>query len=177
LSVRSDDDLLVQNNTVYDSACFGIMTAGAGNHTVRNNLVVQSYQHHSKRPLPELRHWGTGTLTLENNNLFTGSTGGNPVANLNGPGFSCRKVNGGSIGATNKCAAASFVNVSGRPLTWDLHLAASDTANRNAGAAQGPAVDIDGQPRNDGQIDIGADEIAGNDTTPPAPPQNLREVP
>jgi hypothetical protein len=177
LSVFSDDDLLVQNNTVYDSSCFGIMTDGAGNHTVRNNLVVQSYKHYNNSDLVELRHYGTGTLTLQNNNLFVGSTGGDPVARLGGTGYTCAQVNGGSIGATNRCAASGFVNVSGRPMTWDLHLAASDTANRNAGAAQGPAVDIDGQPRSDGQIDIGADEIAGNDTTPPAPPRNLREVP
>lgn len=177
LVVHSVDDLLIQNNTVYDSACYGIMTDGAGNHTVRNNLLVQAYQHASGRDDPELRAWGTGTLTLENNNFFAGSLGGDPVVNLNGTNYTCAQVNGGSIGATNRCAATSFVNTSGGRLTWDLHLPASDTANRNAGAAQGPAVDVDGQPRNDGQIDIGADELAVDDTTPPAAPENLREEP
>lgn len=180
LGADSDDDLLIQNNSVFDSACYGVVTDGAGNHTVRNNLLVQSYRYWTgttPNTSPELAAFGSGSISYSNNSLWAGSIGGDPVAVLGGSSYSCSQINAGNLGTGNKCAAPSFLNTTGNRLTWDLHLAASDTANRNAGAAQGPSVDIDGQPRSDGQIDIGADEIVGNDTTPPAAPRNLVEVP
>ena len=47
--------------------------------------------------------------------------------------------------------------------------------NKDAGV-KGASDDIDKQPRT-GLVDIGADELSATDTTPPAPPTNVRVVP
>jgi hypothetical protein len=176
LAVYSPDTVIVQNNTLYDTACWGIMVGG-GNHIVRNNLVVQSIRHADGSDLPELVLMSNATgSTVQNNNLSPGS-GSGAVArvcdtnDLCTTSYTCSQIAGG-IGTGNKCVATTFTKVSGARDKWNLHLVSGDTANLNGGV---PAVtdDIDKQARS-GAPDIGADELSTQDTQAPAAPTQVQ---
>jgi parallel beta-helix repeat protein len=176
ISVRSDNTVIVRNNTVFNTDRAGIsLRSGSGKHVVRNNLVVQAAN-------PEELRMADGGHTIENNNFHPGSSGGDVICISNNDdgtcntSYSCSEIQ--SFGSGNKCAPTTFVGTAGAPLSWDLHLPLNDNVNRDAGTtlSLGPQDDIDKQART-GQVDIGADEIDVADSTPPAAPLNLRVLP
>jgi hypothetical protein len=179
LAVYSSDPLLVQNNTLYDTACWGMMIGGAS-HVVRNNLVVQSIRRANNTDLPELMLMTSATgSTIQNNNLNPGSGTGPVIQVCDATGlctttYSCSQV-AAALGSGNKCAATTFTNVSGSRNTWDLHLVATDTVNLNGGVA-GVTDDIDHQART-GAPDIGADELFTQDKVAPAAPTQVQVSP
>ena len=176
LAVYSPDQVVIQNNTLYDTACWGIMIGG-GNHVVRNNLVVQSINRATGSDLPELVVMSNATgSTIQNNNLSPGSGSGSVVricdtGGLCSTSYTCAQVAGG-IGTGNKCSATTFTKVSGVRSSWNLHLVAGDTANLNGGMA-GVTDDIDRQARS-GNPDIGADELFSQDTQAPVAPSQVQ---
>ena len=176
LAVYSTDTVLVQNNTLYETACWGIMVGG-GNHVVRNNLVVGSVKRSDTSDLPELVLMSNATgSTVQNNNFSPGSGSGTvaricDTAGMCSTSYTCAQIAGG-LGTGNKCAATTFTKVSGTRDTWNLHLVSNDTANLNGGIP-GATNDIDRQARS-GPPDIGADELFTQDTQPPAAPTQVQ---
>jgi hypothetical protein len=179
LAIYSSDPVLVQNNTVYDTACWGILVGG-GNHVVRNNLVVQSLRRANDTDLPEMALMSNATgSTIQNNNLHPGSGTGPVIRVCDTTGlcttsYACSQVSA-ALGNGNKCAATPFARVTGARAAWDLHLVATDTINLNGGV-MGITDDIDRQARS-GNPDIGADELSTQDKVPPAPPTKVRVSP
>ncbi len=162
----------IQNNTVYNSRHALTIRGGSNPNIIRNNIFSSNTSDN-----PEVGILA-GIQVFANNNIYDGGLGGDIVE---GQGtFTCATV--GSFGASNICAATSFVDVSDPDqANWDLHLDEGDAANRDAGNATGASDDIDRQERpnpSDGLIDIGADEVyAGQINLPPTASLTLAPVP
>ena len=160
IGVKSNrNEVTVQNNTLYDTAngiSLDAYVPGIA-YTVRNNLVVRANKNGSNRPEITVSANAIGSTIVNNNFHHDGQ--GDPVMRIGSSNYSCSQVGGYQSG--NKCQATAFVRSSGTPVKdWDLHLASTDAANRNAGIA-GPTDDIDKAPRGSAPIDIGADEFGG----------------
>jgi len=179
LGVYSSDTLVIQNNTVYDTACWGLMIGG-GSHVVRDNLVQQSVRHADGSDLPEVLLMSDALgSTFMNNNLSPGTGTGTVVRVCDSTGvcstsYACSQISG-SFGSGNKCLTTAFVRTSGGREDWDLHLGNGDTANLDGGVAS-VAEDIDRQTRV-GLPDIGADERNTQDTSAPAAPTQVQVSP
>ena len=169
IGINTSDRVIVQNNTVYDAACWGILVGGT-NHIIRNNLIVESRNQGTLSDLPELMVLADAAgSTLEYNNMHYGSQA-DPVLQIGETTYNCADT---FPGVGNFCTATTFMNTNGPKDTWDLHLIATDIVNQDSGtsAVGGVTDDIDKQSRL-GLVDVGADEIV----TIPQPPTNLRIV-
>src|SRR6185503_18813485 len=154
-------EVTIQNNTLYDTSN-GIYLDGTVPglaYTVRNNLVVKSGKGSTNRPEITATANAAGSL-LRNNNLHHGGQG-DPVLRIDATSYSCAQVP--SVQTGNKCQSTTFVRTTGIVKDWDVHLPATDLANRNAGTT-GAADDIDKTARA-APIDIGADEMGGAGVT------------
>ncbi len=191
---------VTENNTFIDvdrAVAYGLIDRGAGpDHQggiIRNNFVYQrpglfSSTRRSQSdgliiawdsPNSQIVH---NTILTNNNSLnamqFRWGTGGGQ-ANNNLADASILSRNGAQFTQTGNFLSATsgmFVD----PTNADLHLKSTATTaiDKVAILTEAPR-DIDGQLRPQGASgDIGADEYGSappnNDTTPPAPPQNIR---
>jgi hypothetical protein len=147
-------EVTIQNNTVYD-ATYGIAadaTVAGVAYTIRNNLLVRANKNGSNR----VELWigpNAANSSITYNNLDPDGQG-DPVMTIAGTNYNCNQI--ASFQTGNKCGSASFVKTSGAVNTWDLHLASTDTSNRDVWTV-GPTDDIDKGARNL-PSDIGADE-------------------
>ncbi|HET8945728.1 MAG TPA: hypothetical protein VFQ07_01995 [Candidatus Polarisedimenticolia bacterium] len=148
-------EVTIQNNTVYDSANgIGLDATVPGiAYTVRDNLLIRANKGGNK---PEMVIAANASGSIVRNNNLNSDGQGDPVMTVAGTNYGCSQM--ASYQTGNKCAATTFVRTTGAVKDWDLHLPATDTANRNAGMA-GATEDIDKAPRGPVPIDIGADEV------------------
>jgi hypothetical protein len=166
IAYRSDDtDVTIQNNTTYSSdnstGGFGIVVCSTGAPTIKNNLIRTT----GWPALETLTATSVSGVTFNN---FKPTVATDTAVKLNGTGYSCNLVNqiGGSadsLPASNICKEPTLITtipMTGDPTLWNLHLSASDTADKDAGTT-GASDDIDGTSRPQGSAtDIGADELA-----------------
>ena len=147
-------EVIIQNNTVYDST-YGIAadaTVAGVAYTIRNNLLVRANKNGSNR----VELWigpNAANSSITYNNLDPDGQGGS-VMTIAGTNYGCSQI--ASFQSGNKCASTSFVKVSGAVMDWDLHLASTDTSNRNVWTV-GPTEDIDRGARST-PADVGVDE-------------------
>jgi hypothetical protein len=154
-------EVTIQNNTLYDTSN-GIYLDGTVPglaYTVRNNLVVKSGKGSTNRPEVTVTANAAGSI-IKNNNLHHGGQG-DPVMRIDATSYTCAQIP--TVQTGNKCQATTFVRTSSTVKDWDLHLATTDVANRNAGTT-GATDDIDKTTRAT-PIDIGADEMGGAGVT------------
>jgi hypothetical protein len=145
-----------------------ILTALLGTGAYDNNgnlavdpLFVASYPNGDRKPTPFIPGFSTTIDTAA-----TSDEGGNYIDVRYGPltQWNC-------LGSDGK--AKSPQNAANCPLFGDYHLQASSPAVDKGLSRTGnngvPAIDYDGQTRPAAKIDIGADEVGGGSTPPPAP--------
>jgi hypothetical protein len=174
IHIESSESVLVQNNTVYAARNNALSLVNSPS-IVRNNLF---YLTDNRQPI---RLTNSAGAVFSHNNIWDDGT--DPVlvrtCSSQNDDTTCvdtiRCATIANFGTGNICGPTTFLNVSGDKQAWDLRLAPDDKDNRDAGvAAPGvPAYDFELDER-DVAVDIGADEIRGQDSTPPAAPGNVR---
>jgi hypothetical protein len=177
IGIYTSDPVTVQNNTVYDSACWGLMIGGGGRHVVRGNLFVEARRKLDGADFPELMIVSNSSSSdIQYNNMYTSSVSAPVVRycdtnNVCSTSYNCSQVS--TFGIGNKCSATLFANVSDADRRrWDLHLGVGDLVNLDAGGGSGSPEDIDRQARA-APFDIGADEKGSQDSQAPAPPTGV----
>ena len=176
IDVRANKPITVQNNSIYDGT-YPMQIDGSVpgvNHVIRNNLMSQcGYECIAVMP-----NGGTGT-GISYNNMY--KTSGVVLGFCNDS--SCNTYSSSytpstlasGFGRSNRSAAPGLMNLSGPVATWDLHLSALDTANKNNGTT-GATQDIDREARV-APVDIGADEYQGVASGPPTATLSIASAP
>jgi hypothetical protein len=152
----------------------GIRITGTGvvNLTLRNNIASVDFTSntatlkHYAVIAPASHAWGTGGA---DNNLYH-ATPGNPQMVLGGIGTAMTYTDVPTLAAwrTQFTPNQELASVTGDPLfvsATDLHITSGASPASNAGApVAGVATDFDGEARNPGTPDIGADEFSSTTT-------------
>jgi hypothetical protein len=174
--VSTTDPVDVINNTVFDTR-YGIFLSDAV-HIATDNISARAVA--TAAEFTECNNGGgayifnnlhdtSGNVACEN----TSNSGGSGECDAGATQYACAGIS--SFGSNNKCAAPVFVKCDSATWCadatatseeqWDLHLATSDIANKDAGTT-GATNDIDQQSRPQGPAtDIGADELEGQTST------------